>query len=68
MNEPKQPKQSKLKVVPNKKLGEAVRELHIKGNPTLWFAFRTAVENVKEGKMTPEEFADLLKKGTKEFP
>ena len=39
----------------------------VENNPGLGFAFRTVVENIKDGKMTPESLAKLLldpKRGT----
>jgi transcriptional regulator with XRE-family HTH domain len=38
----------------------------IETNPALGFAFRTAVEDVKQGKLTLEQLAQRLKKGAKQ--
>jgi ribosome-binding protein aMBF1 (putative translation factor) len=37
----------------------------IETNPGLGFAFRTAVDDVKQGKLSPEELAQRLKKSSK---
>ena len=44
---------------------DSVAELKriVENNPKLGFAFRTAVEEMKEGKLTPEQLAARLTKG-----